>query len=114
MCDIVRRFPCWMVATHPAHQVLKFSSSASAIKLISHSSSPSTITRGGGGWTCPGNGSVATGSNSETWKTGWIFIDGGRSNSYEYEDILFFILNFPNFLKSSFENNLVVLMFFSC
>ena len=40
----------------------------------------STIIGGGGGCTWPGKGSVATGSRRDMWKTGWIFMDAGKSS----------------------------------
>jgi len=52
----------------------------STISSTSYSGLSSTITGGGGGWVWPGSGSVAAGSSNEPWKTGWIFMDAGRSS----------------------------------
>src|SRR5205085_11291178 len=81
----------------------------STISSTSHSGSSSTMIGGGAGCTCPGSGSVAAGSSRETWKTGWTFIEGGRSSLYAWEEIFCKILNFPKRLKSSFVDGRVVL-----
>ena len=52
----------------------------SMISSTSYSGSSSMIMGGGRGWTCPGRGSVAAGSRSKTWKTGWIFMDTESSS----------------------------------
>ena len=54
------------------------------MSLTSQTISPLERTRGGGGVTAGGDRELtSTGLTWDTWKTGWIFYEGGRSSRTE-------------------------------